>query len=58
MRNDDPDISEGEEGGVEIDEDRLSKREEVRAREKAERKRLESQPTGRVVGVIKRGWRR
>ncbi|KAG8908746.1 exosome catalytic subunit dis3 [Tulasnella sp. 403] len=55
LKNDDPDNSENEDGdGVDDQEAKLSKREE-----KATKKtpKVEKQPTGKVVGVIKRNWR-
>ena len=59
LKNDDPDQSD-EEGGNEVDdvEERLAKREERETKAKVLQSRAERQPTGKVVGIIKRGWRR
>jgi exosome complex exonuclease DIS3/RRP44 len=58
-RNDDPETSDEEGGEKEVEdaESGLSRREQEEAKEKARRAKLERQPTGRVVGVIRRAWR-
>ena len=52
LKNDDvEDSDEGEDNDALIDERRALKREESKTRN------AEKQPTGRVVGIIKRNWR-
>lgn len=59
LKNDDADDSEGEgdSGDAAITERKLAEREMKEARDTARRNPLEKQPTGRVVGIIKRNWR-
>ena len=59
MKNDDPDQSDEEGDQEELDaEDRLARREEKEAAAKARTVKAEAQPTGKIVGVIRRAWRR
>ncbi|KAG8771111.1 exosome catalytic subunit dis3 [Ceratobasidium sp. 428] len=55
-RNDNADDS-GSEGSQSEAEDAVDQRERVAARDTAARNPKEKQPTGRVVGVMKRNWR-
>ena len=56
QRNDNPDDS-ASEGGPSDEEEDVDRRERRAARDTAERSPKEKQPTGRVVGVMKRNWR-
>ena len=58
LKNDDPDNSDPEEGeGMDDQEERLLQK-ELRESSKAKKSRAsEKQPTGKIVGIIKRNWR-
>lgn len=58
LKNDDPDNSDAEEGeGVDDSEERLLQRELRQSAKTTKKAASEKQPTGKVVGVIKRNWR-
>lgn len=53
LKNDDAEDSEEEEEGYEV----LAAERRVAQEERAKKHSSERQPTGRIVGVIKRNWR-
>lgn len=54
LKNDDPDNSDAEEGeGIDDDEEKLLESKQKKASNASQ----EKQPTGRIVGIIKRNWR-
>ncbi|KAF8518199.1 RNB-domain-containing protein [Gautieria morchelliformis] len=57
LKNDDAEDSEEENGSEDLEEAKLLHKERLSARNTASKSPSEKQPTGKVVGVIKRNWR-
>lgn len=57
LKNDDAEDSEEDVGGEKLEETKLLRKEKLLARNTSTKSPLEKQPTGKVVGVIKRNWR-
>ena len=57
LKNDDAEDSEEDIGGYDLEEAKLLRKERHLAQNTASKSPSEKQPTGKVVGVIKRNWR-
>ncbi|KAG8943735.1 exosome catalytic subunit dis3, partial [Tulasnella sp. 424] len=58
LKDDDPDDSDGEEGeGMDETEKKELRRERKDTASESRNSRAQPQPTGKIVGIIKRNWR-